>query len=240
MKSIHLLTPVAHPVDAVSFIAGQQDSEFRFVNHVLQKGPISIESDYDEVLAGPDMIKNASAAEREGASAIVLNCVADPSLAAIREAVNTPVVGCGQVAMHFAALLGHKFSILPTLERRKRCYQEMAIRYGLAEKLASVRPTNIPVRNIDSDPSAFETLLQCTVEAILEDEADVIIFGCTHFAALESKITFGLKEQGLSVPIINPLPLAVEAAKSLVRNHLKHSKIAYPLPPQKEIVGYVV
>ena len=43
---------------------------------------------------------------------------------------------------------------------------------------------------------------------------------------------------GLDVPVIAPVPAAVNVAAALVRSRLAHSKRAYPAPPKKNVVGY--
>jgi allantoin racemase len=48
----------------------------------------------------------------------------------------------------------------------------------------------------------------------------------------------GLAERGCEVPVIDPPAVAVKLAEGLVDMGLAHSKRTYPLPPDKEIVGY--
>ena len=52
------------------------------------------------------------------------------------------------------------------------------------------------------------------------------------------KMQEGLAEQGCEVPVIDPPAVAVKLAEGLVDIGLAHSKRTYPLPPDKEIVGY--
>ncbi len=239
MIKIHIITPVVHEFDTLKDLRHLEESGLELSHSNLEAGTISIESGYDEVFAGPDTVLKAIEAEKAEADAIVINCMGDPALEAVQEAVRIPVLGCGQTSMYFAALLGHKFSILPTLERRKAAYHNIAIRYGIEPRLASVRPTNIPVREIDDDPDAsLKKLIECATVAVSEDDADVIIFGCTHFATFSNSLAIALLKKGYDVPIINPLPLTISAASNLVKNGLTHSKKAYPFPPKKELFGY--
>ena len=237
MPHVHIITPVTQKTDALKGLEYLEKDGLVLTNSNLANGPASIECEYDELLAGPETILRALKAEREGADAIVINCMGDPALDAVREVVSVPVIGCGQTAMHYAAMLGHKFSVLPTLERRKFAYPAYANKYGLLSKLASVRPTGIPVREIDTDPKCFESILACALAAIEEDGADAIVFGCTHFR-LDKELTQALSEKGLDVPVINPLPLAILAAANIATLNLCHSKMSYPVPPQKQRPGY--
>jgi hypothetical protein len=38
-----------------------------------------------------------------------------------------------------------------------------------------------------------------------------------------------LRERGFAVPVVNPLPMAVEIARLLIRQGLSHSGFAFPL-----------
>jgi allantoin racemase len=48
----------------------------------------------------------------------------------------------------------------------------------------------------------------------------------------------GLTEHGIDVPIIDPVPITIHIADSLVKAGLSHSKLTYPRPGQKKFIGY--
>ena len=47
-----------------------------------------------------------------------------------------------------------------------------------------------------------------------------------------------LKEDGYNVPVIDPIPLAVNSAYVLAKLKLSQSKKCYPYPPEKGMVGF--
>ena len=47
-----------------------------------------------------------------------------------------------------------------------------------------------------------------------------------------------LKEKGYNVPVIDPIPLAVNSAYVLAKLKLSQSKKCYPYPPEKGMVGF--
>src|SRR3954464_3299342 len=65
----------------------------------IPEGPPSIESRFDEVFSVPWLVALAVEAERDGVDAIVIDCMGDPGLAPLREAVRIPVLGVAQTAM---------------------------------------------------------------------------------------------------------------------------------------------
>src|SRR4051812_10370350 len=111
----------------------------------LDAGPASIESEFDEAIALPDTIAKILQAEREGADAVVIDCMGDPGMSAGREVTSIPVLGPAHTSMHVAALLAHSFSIVTVLDSVIPMLEDLATKYGLRDKLVSVRSVDIPV-----------------------------------------------------------------------------------------------
>lgn len=239
MVTVHLVVPTTTKFEFAGTLRHLEGPDLKLTQSHIVRGPASIECEYDELLSGPEVVADAIRAQNAGADAIVIICMGDPALHAAREAVTVPVLGIGETAMHYAAMLGHKFSILCTLDRRKTNYESKARQYGLESKLASVRPTNIPVLDIHSDhASTLDRLVDCAAAAVTEDGADVIVLGCGCFQDMDRMMEDRLRERGLAVPVIDSPPLTVLTAAALARTRLSHSKQAYPAPPVKERPGY--
>ena len=208
-----------------------------FVN--IDTGPASIECDYEIMLAQPGTIAKVIEAERQGADAVVIDCMGDPGLFGARECVSIPVLGPMQTAMGLAAMMGHKFSVVTVLDRILPMIQTQAAVYGMTSKLASARSVGIPVLELEKDVAATKrALVAAARQAVLEDGADYIIFGCTGMLGCADAVHEGLLKDGLNVPVIDPVPTAVNMAAAIVRSRLSHSKQAYQQPPNKSVVGY--
>ena len=69
---------------------------------MLERGPASIESHVDEVLAVPDLLRIGMEAQAQGVDAMIVDCMGDPGVEAARELLDIPVFGPAQVAMHIA------------------------------------------------------------------------------------------------------------------------------------------
>lgn len=205
----------------------------------LDRGPASIESEYEEVLAAPDVVIKAKEAETHGADAIVVSCILDPGVHAARELVSIPVLGPAQVSMHLAAMLGPSFSLITVQKSLIPPLHRLTRLYGLSDHLASVRTIEVPVldlrRNTDR---VVKALISESARAIDEDGAYVIIFGCTGLAGMAKAVDEGLRQSGYEVPVIDPTVTAIRLAPTLVHAGLSHSKLAYPFPPEKLVVGY--
>lgn len=206
----------------------------------LDKGPASIESSYDAALAVPDVVKKIIAAERNEVDAVISNCMDDPGVEAAREMVSIPVIGPAEISMHFAAILGQRFTIIATDDSASRGFYSHAERAHLKGKLASVRAINIPVLELGDDKFRLVTaIVEQSVKAVRDDGAHVILFGCTSMVGLANEVKEGLIKHGITdVPVIDPAFMAVKIAELLVDMGLSHSKRTYPFPPDKEIIGY--
>jgi allantoin racemase len=217
--------------------AARPDAEISVVG--LDTGPASLESDYEDALAVPDILTKVRVAEAQGANAVIIDCMADPGLAPAREIASIPVVGPAQAAMHLAATLAHRFSVVTVLERDIPLIDHLARLYGLGGHLASARPVNIPVLELGKDEGRLvEALVEQSIRAVVEDGAHIIVFGCTGMKGLAQQVQRALAEQGYAVPVIDPSLAALKLAEALVDMGLSHSKRTYPPPPPKEIVGY--
>jgi allantoin racemase len=151
-----------------------------------------------------------------------------------REMVSIPVIGSAESSMHIAAMLGHRFSVLASLERRIPIFDELAAKMGLTRQLASVRPVNIPVLEILDQTRVVSVAADQAARAVKEDGAHVILFGCTAMAGLAKDVEESLSKQGISgVPVVDPAILVLKIGEALADMGLSHSKRTYPVPPKK-------
>lgn len=210
------------------------------VSHTLiEQGPASIESEFDEALSVPATLRRAIDAERKGANAIIIDCMGDPGLHACREVVTIPVLGPCQTALHTAGLLGHAFAFVTVLARLRSMLAKLVASYGLNDNYASFRAVDIPVLDIAHNLGALNTALaREAITAVRQDRADVIVLGCTGFLGCAGSIRQALLSEGLDVPVIDPIPLAIHMADALVKTGLSHSKLAYPSPGRKALKGF--
>ena len=205
----------------------------------LERGPQSIEYRTEEALLVPGLIAKALEAERGGVDGLVIDCMADPGVDVVRECIAIPVIGPGRLSMQVATLLGRRFSILVELEMVGRLFEEEVSGYGLGDSFASWRNIDIPVLEIDTDVERTTALLvQAGELAVRDDHADVLVLGCTRFSPMADQLKARLAARGLPVEVINPNRLAINVLTALLDSGLAHSKVAYPYPSGKHIVGF--
>jgi allantoin racemase len=237
---IELITPIiTEGIRTLEEVEPFMRPDLVITQSLIKQGPASIESEFDEAISVPGTIRRAIDAEKEGADAIIIDCMGDPGLAACREVVKIPVVGPSQAAMHVASLLGHRFSFITVLERLRGLVDKLVAGYGLKDNYASFRAVDIPVLAIGIDFAALNAALaREAIAAVKQDAADVIVLGCTGFLGCAGGMRRELLAAGLDVPVIDPIPLAVGVADALVKANLSHSTRMYPPPGRKKIGGF--
>jgi len=244
--NIHVMVPVVQGYREDGWLA-QTESDYasyarpgsRVQAEAIASGPVTIETQYLKAMAVPGMLRLARAAERSGASAVVIDCMSDPSLDAAREAVRIPVVGPAQTSAFLAASLAHSFSILGTRSDMGHKFVNQMAEYGLSSKLASVQTVGLTVQQVESDPDAmFNGLLQAGERAVTQDGAHILIPGCTGMIGIAGRLQAALAERGLCVPVIEPPAAAIKMAEALSDLGMAQSKITYPTPPHKALAGY--
>ena len=213
--------------------------DFVVTHSQIDIGPASIETEFDEAMCQPDTILKIVDAENEGCDAAVIDCMGDPGLKGARECVSIPVIGPCETAMHYASMLGHKFTVVTVLDRLIPQFENQALLYGVPSKLACVKAVDIPVLELEDDLNAtVEELKLKSIDAINNHNADVIIFGCTGLFGCADALQTKLKNEGYDVPVIDPIPLAVNTAYVCAKLKLAQSKKCYPQPPEKGMVGF--
>jgi allantoin racemase len=206
------------------------DTELTVVNP--EHGPVSIESVYDETLAGPPTLELVRQANAEDYDAIVLACFSDPGLDAAKEISDIPVIGIEEASMHIAAMLGHKFSITTASRSRAPTRDLHARMRGVESSFGSALVMNMPVLEMDANPEkAKARILELSREAVREDRVEVIILGCAGLSGYAADV-----ERELGVVVIDPTAVAFKVAEAIADLGLRHSKAArFARPPEKEI-----
>lgn len=206
------------------------ETEIEVVNP--EHGPVSIESNFDEVMAGPPILELVQKANREEYDAIIIACFSDPALDAAREISSIPVIGIEEATLHVAAILGHRFSITTALSNRVPT-RDLHVRLrGLESAFASTLVMNMPVLEMDAEPEkAKQRILQVARQAVADDGAEVIILGCAGLAGYAGDV-----ERELGVVVLDPTSVAFKFTEMLVDLGLCHSKVRrFAAPPEKEM-----
>jgi allantoin racemase len=199
----------------------------------LPDGPPSIESAWEAALVVPELTRAVTRARGEGFDAVIVGCFSDPGLDALRELVDIPVIGPGASALHLAAQLGTRFTVISPLAGGAGRLAARLRALGLADQLASVRGIGLSVLDLARDREAvLERVTDVARAAAREEGADVFVLGCMSmgFAGVTDEV-----QKRVMLPVVNPVLAALKTAEAVVALGLSHSKAAYPVPPKLEV-----
>jgi allantoin racemase len=198
------------------------------------RGPVSIESHYDEAVSVIGILDEIHRGEAEGCDGYVIACFGDPGLLAAREMARGPVVGIAEAAMHMASLVATGFSIVTTLSRTCIMAAHLAEAYGMSRFCRKIRAVDIAVLDLE-DPrseSADRIARECG-QAVAEDGCGAIVLGCAGMADLAGRIA-----TQIGVPVIEGVSAGVKLIESLVGLGLLTSKRGdLAFPPAKPYAG---
>ncbi len=150
----------------------------------------------------------------------------------LQEMLDVPVVDITEAAAATAMYLGHRYSVVTTLDRTVPLIEDRLLVAGLSARCASVRSSGLPVLELERDPAAaVEAIVAESLAAVREDRAEVICLGCGGMAGLDAAV-----RERTGVPVVDGVLAAVTVAESLVRLGLSTSKVrTYAAPRPKSV-----
>lgn len=189
------------------------------------EGPVSIEGYFDEALSLKGLLRTIH--QTNDVDAIVIACFDDTGLDAARCLTDKPVIGIGEAAYRYAAMIANKFSVVTTLARSVPALEHNLKRYGLYGHCVKVRSSEVAVLELESNnPAACAKIDNEIAKAILEDRTEAIVLGCAGMANLAQSLS---DRHGL--PVLDGLACAIALAESMVKLGLKTSRLGGYAPP---------
>lgn len=155
----------------------------------------------------------------------------------LQELLDVPVVDITEAGASTAMYLGHRYSVVTTLDRAVPLIEDRLLIAGLDRRCASVRSSGMAVLELESEPDrAVEAIVAESEAAVRDDHAEVIVLGCGGMAELEARV-----RERTGVPVVDGVAAAVTVAESLVRLGLSTSKIRTYAPPRpKRMTGWPI
>jgi len=181
-------------------------------------------------------------------NAIVLLGGGEPGFIESREIARKfgiPVTSCAFSQMHIASMLGNKFSVIDFTEAHNMFYYDLVVRHRFSERCASIRNINYYHARPGSEEhgniaeerekalrgersEAVERAVAEAVDAIKEDGAEVITFGCSDAFWLQSFVQKRLGEMGWEIPVLEGYSSAIVLARLFVDLGVDASGLAFP------------
>jgi Asp/Glu/hydantoin racemase len=181
-------------------------------------------------------------------NAIVLLGGGEPGYRESREvarAYGIPVTSCAYSQMHFATLLGNRFSVIDISEIHNMYYYDLVVQHRFADRCASIRNLDFPLprpgftdehaihdekaRALRGERSGMvEAAVEHAVDAIENDGAEVITFGCSASFWLQPILQRRLAALGWEIPVLEGYSCALTLAKAMVDLKVDASGLMFP------------
>ena len=152
-------------------------------------GPPAIQGPEDGEAAIAGLLALLPAAKAALVDAIIIACFDDTGLAQMRHGAHCPVIGIGQAAFHTAALLGHRFSVVTTLDVSVPVIMANIATYGLLGQCARVRASGLAVLEVEAALAPTVARLSAELRASAgQDDVTAAILGCAGMAPLRDQL----------------------------------------------------
>ncbi|MFA3835149.1 aspartate/glutamate racemase family protein [Streptomyces aureus] len=197
-------------------------------------GAESVEGNYESYLAAVAVME-AVRSYPHPFDAVIQAGYGEHGREGLQELLDVPVVDITEAAASTAQFLGHRYSVVTTLDRTVPLIEDRLKLAGLSDRCASVRASGMAVLDLESDEeAAVEAIVEQAAQAVERDKAEVICLGCGGMAGLTERV---VKRTG--VPVVDGVAAAVTIAESLVRLGLSTSKVrTYAAPRPKTIKNW--
>lgn len=197
-------------------------------------GAESVEGNFESYLAAVGVM-DAVTRYPEPYDAVIQAGFGEHGREGLQELVDVPVVDITEAAAHLAHLLGHRYSVVTTLDRTVPLIEDRLKLAGLDARCASVRSSGLSVLELEGDPAdTTKAIVAEAQRAIDEDRAEVICLGCGGMAGLDAAVA-----AATGAPTVDGVTAAVKLAESLVSLGLSTSKIrTFAAPRPKTITGW--
>lgn len=197
-------------------------------------GAESVEGNFESYLAAI-AVMNAVVTYKGTFDAVIQAGYGEHGREGLQELLDVPVVDITEAAAMVACLLGHRYSVVTTLDRTVPMIQDRLTLAGLASRCASVRSSGLAVLQLEENPDiAVKSIVAEAEKAVNQDRAEVICLGCGGMAGLDAAV-----RQATGVPVVDGVTAAVKLAENLVALGLSTSKVrTYATPRPKRITGW--
>ena len=197
-------------------------------------GAESVEGNYESYLAAVAVMETVRSYP-EPYDAVIQAGYGEHGREGLQEIVSVPVVDITEAAASTAQFLGHRYSVVTTLDRTVPLIEDRLRLAGLLQRCASVRASGLAVLELEADPArAVAAIADQAVTAVREDHAEVICLGCGGMAGLTEAVA-----ERTGAPVVDGVAAAVTIAEGLVRLGLTTSRVRTYAPPRpKTIVGW--
>lgn len=145
----------------------------------LPEGPTSLSTPGDILFCEHAVFQEGMRTDKNDFDAILIDCVFDPAVSALKEQAPMSVFGPMQVTLPLVLLVADKFSFVARAERQTLWLADLARRYGYGGSMASARFLGISYQE-SRKPKIFDQAMKKQLSKVVsEDGAQAVVMGST-------------------------------------------------------------
>jgi allantoin racemase len=159
------------------------------------------------------ILDNALRAQSQGFDVFAVGSIQDPALEEVRSLVDIPVVGYGESAMHFACLLGSRFSVIAFQDGFDQMMDLRIQRLGLSSRALPTSLMDVDFSDVTKglqDPAVLVDRFCDTARKAIKQGAEALIPGQLYLS--EAIFHAGIKRID-EVPVIDALSTTIKMAE---------------------------
>lgn len=189
------------------------DTAVTLVN--LDGGPPALETAGDIEASAEAIARQMRIGPAADCDAILVDCVYDPAVDAVRDATGVPTFGPTRLTLPLVAAVAQRFSIVSRTEGLASLLAELAAQYGHGTGLASLRTLGLSYEE-GKDPARFEAAMCAALRRVArEDGAEAVVLGSTTMA-----VTDAMRDAAGGLPLFMPGMVALRVVEHLWQDGL--------------------
>jgi len=174
--------------------------DLKVISRCIEDQYEGIYNEETEKKAIPKILELGKRMEKEGISALIVDCAADPGVSELRKIVKIPVIGAGSSAASLALSFGSRIGTLGIRGDAPEIMKKVLGNHLVCE----VKPRGVKTAlDLMTEEGKKNSII--AVESLRDKNVDAVALACTGFAALG--IT-GELEKTAGVPVIDALKAA--------------------------------
>lgn len=210
--AVILINPNSTETMTQAALAAAQSAapEVAFQGWTSHDGPPAIEGAADGAHAVPPLLELVQKASDQGADLIIIACFDDTGLAQAQELAQCPVIGIGQASYTLASLMTGPTAVVTTVEAAVPVIKANIKAQGHSVTVGHVVAAQVPVLQLDHDPTAAAQAFETTAQHLPPDTANLIL-GCAGAVSIVDLI-----RPRVSMQVIDGVTAAARLSRALV------------------------
>ena len=148
----------------------------------LEEGPMALNTTGDLIFCEHAVFQEGVKTDRHDFDAILIDCVFDPAVDALREKTGIPTFGPTRTTLPLISLVARNFSIIARIEKQAELLGQVVCKYGHGDRLVSTRALGISYEEAKEERIFNEAMIRQLKVVVEEDHAGAVMMGSTTMA----------------------------------------------------------